>query len=64
MYDVTDYSGTNDKPGMYFKYTFLRVLEGEAYEVILYAFSEQDARAEYKELYEVEAGELIRRENW
>lgn len=64
MSDISNYSGVNDKPGMYFNYWFSRVAGGHIFEVCFYSFSEEDARKQYFETYNEEAGTLIRRENW
>lgn len=48
------------KDAMYFRYYFL--FDNE--EKVIYAFSEEEARKTFKEFFNAEAGELIKRENW
>lgn len=49
-----------------YKYFFiLKDLETKTEEEkIIYAESEKEARKKFKKFFEVEAGDLIRRENW
>ena len=65
-----------DFPAMFFVYFFmyepsvevrLRHPYEPSYskgEKAFYAYSEEDARKQYKKFYGIDAGELIRRENW
>lgn len=43
-------------------YVYFFMLNGD--EKAMYAVSEEEARRGFKDIFKVEAGDLIRRENW
>lgn len=51
---------------LFYAYYFLvqKAKDKEPREIVLYAPSEKEARKDYLKTFGVEAGKLIRRENW
>lgn len=65
-----DFDPNQDRLAMYFRYYFYLIpgkktnpeyVRGEK---IIYAYSEEEARKQFEEIFNVEAGTLIKRENW
>lgn len=64
MDDVANYQGVEDKPGQYWRYTFLVVIDGVPMSKVFYAFSEKDARKDLLQELNIEEAKLLERKPW